>query len=159
MTNFYKLESEDNLIDTLLLEIKSRSDWFSSNGFDILKLPAKLFQEHRLFSLISKCNGSPLIFKLNPMTWYDWHTDENRQCAINMLIDGVDSKTFFGNRVSRDIIELTELVYDPLRYYLINTQQKHAVLNLNNTRYMLSIGFDNPYTFENVLEFCKDKNL
>jgi hypothetical protein len=93
------------------------------------------------------------------MTWYDWHTDETRQCAINMLIEGTDSQTFFGNRISRDIVELTELTYEPLQYYLINTQQKHAVLNLNNTRYMLSIGFNYPNTFKNILQFCKDDNL
>lgn len=159
MINFYKLENKDSLIDTLLVEIQSRSDWFGSNGFDILKLPLKLFLGHSVFPLISKYNGSPIILKLNPMTWYDWHTDETRQCAINMLIEGTDSRTFFGNRLSRDIVELTELTYEPSCYYLINTQQKHAVLNLNNTRYMLSIGFNNPNTFENILEFCKEHNL
>lgn len=159
MINFYKLKNKDILIETLSVEIQTRSDWFESNGFQILKLPLTLFVGHRLFPLISKFNGSPLIFKLNPMTWYDWHTDEIRQCAINMLIEGTDSKTFFGNRLSRDIVELTEIVYDPLCYYLINTQQKHAVLNLNNTRYMLSIGFKKPNTFEDILEFCKDNSL
>jgi hypothetical protein len=159
MNNFYKLENTDRLIDTLSKEIQSNSGWFESNGFEILNLPLHIFVETKLFPVIQQFKGTPLIFKLNPMTWYDWHTDETRQCAINMLIEGTDSQTFFGNRLSRDIVELTELTYEPFRYYLINTQQKHAVLNLNNTRYMLSIGFNKPYTFENVLGFCKDINL
>lgn len=160
MINFHKLQNKDTLVDTLKIHIHNRSTtWFKSNGFEISKPPLSMFINNPLFPVIKKFKGVPLVFKLNPMTWYDWHTDETRQCAVNMLIEGNDSKTFFGNRLSRDIVELTELTYDPFHYYLINTQQKHAVLNLNNTRYMLTVGFSNPYTFDEILNFCKEHNI
>ena len=57
MTNFYKLENKDRLVDQLSVEIQSRSDWFESNGFEILKLPLNLFLGHRLFPLITKFKG------------------------------------------------------------------------------------------------------
>ena len=159
MSHFYKLQYTDDRIDLLKSEIESRSDWFENKGFSILRLHKHIFSNTPVGIIIDKFKGSPVIFRLNPMTWYNWHTDTVRQCAINMLINGEDSKTFFGNKVSTDLVELTELNYESQRYYLFNTQKNHAILNLNNFRYVLSIGFNPPNTFDNILNFFQENNL
>lgn len=152
---FYQMLIKDDIRHLLIKEIE-RKDWVEKNGFSILKLSPLLFKNTKIFELILKHKGTPLIFKMNPMTWYDWHTDETRTCAINMLLSGYDSKCFFGDRKNRDIVSLTELTYQVDTYYLLNTQVKHAVLNLSNTRYLLSIGFEHPNTYEDILNYYKE---
>jgi hypothetical protein len=156
---YYKLNLVDTFTDQLINHATTRRDWFSSNGFDILKIDKTIFKNSNLFPVIEKFNAMPLIFKINPMTWYDWHIDETRQCTINMLIDGTDSKCFFGDRKSREIVNLTELSYEIGAAYLLNTQTKHAVLNLSKDRYLLSIGFDKPNTYDSILNYCTTKKI
>lgn len=156
---YCKLDTVDSYSQDLTSQIFSRNDWFSSNGFDILKIDLSFFKDSKLFPVIKQYNAVPLIFKMNPMTWYDWHTDSTRQCAINMLLTGFNSHCFFGDRENRDIVNLTELKYDSDCYYLLNTQEKHAVLNFNETRYLLSIGFNSPNTYSNILQTCKEYKL
>lgn len=160
MNLFYKLNLFDNdIVEKIKHEIFINTDWFESNGFNLLKLDRKLFLHTSLLELIVKYNGKPACILMKPMTWYDWHIDETRQCTINMLIDGTDSKCFFGDRKSRDIVNLTELHYEIGSAYLLNTQTKHAVLNLSKDRYLLSIGFDKPHTYESILNYCTAKKI
>jgi hypothetical protein len=156
---YYKLNLVDTVSDQLVGQATTRQDWFSSNGFNILKIDKTMFRESSLFSVMLKFNASPLLFKINPMTWYDWHTDSTRQCAINLLLTGYNSHCFFGNRENRDLVQLTELTYEPNTYYLLNTQTKHAVLNFTETRYLLSIGFNSPASYQEILKYCVDNNL
>lgn len=156
---YYKLNLVDTFSGQLLNQATTRQDWFSSNGFDILKIDKNFFKDSNLFPIIQKFNAVPLIFKVDPMIWYDWHTDSTRQCAINLLLTGFNSHCFFGDRKSRDLVHLTELTYQPNTYYLLNTQTKHAVLNFTETRYLLSIGFNQPSNYTSVLNYCKEHNL
>jgi hypothetical protein len=156
---YYKLTLVDTFTDQLMNQATTRQDWFSSNGFDILKIDKSFFKDSKLFPVIELVNATPLIFKMNPMTWYDWHTDSTRQCAINLLLTGYNSHCFFGDRESRDLVHLTELTYSPNTYYLLNTQTKHAVLNLTETRYLLSIGVNSPFSYREILKTCVDYNL
>jgi hypothetical protein len=156
---YYKLNLVDALTDQLVNQATTRQDWFSSNGFDILKIDKIIFKDSNLFPVIQQFDAVPLIFKINPMTWYDWHTDSTRQCAINLLLTGFNSHCFFGDRESRDLVHLTELTYEPNTYYLLNTQTKHAVLNFTETRYVLSIGFNSPASYQEILKHCIDNNL
>ena len=155
---FYKLNAADNL-SFLQTEIYKKDGWFNKNSFDILEVPLVKFGNHSLFKLILKFNGKPLILKMDPMYWYNWHTDIGiRQCSINSFLEGPDSRCFFGKKETNDLFKLTELSYEPNRYYLFNTQESHAVLNGNNVRYILSIGFKN-ITYQDLLTYCKDNNL
>jgi hypothetical protein len=156
---YYKLNLVDTFTNQLINHANNCQDWFSSNGFDILKIDKTIFKNSNLFYLIQKYNAVPLILKTLPMTWYDWHTDSTRQCAINLLLTGYNSHCFFGNRESRDLVHLTELTYEPNTYYLLNTQTKHAVLNFTETRYLLSIGFNSPASYREILKYCVDNNI
>lgn len=160
MNLFHKLNFVNHdIVDLIKKEAANRTDWFESNGFDLLRLDNKLFFKTSLLELILKYKGNPVCINMRPMTWYDWHVDETRQCTINMLLEGHDSKCFFGDRQSRDIVNLTELPYEIGSAYLLNTQTKHAVLNLSKDRYLLSIGFDKPATYDNILNYCTTKKI
>jgi hypothetical protein len=158
---FYKLNALDNLA-FIKDEITKKSDqWVRRFNFDVLQISPYKFVNHSLFELIIKFKGKPVILKTDPMYWYNWHTDSIRKFSINSFIDGPDSRCFFGETEDTDsvLVKLTELVYEPGRYYLFNTQASHAVLNGNNTRYILSIGFIDPYTYQDALAYCQENNL
>ncbi len=156
---FYELETIESYSNGLLDLINSTKFWFQKNNLHIIKVENIFFNDSILSTLIERFNGTPLIFKLPPNIWYDWHTDENRLCAINMLILGNRSHCFFGERENRDIVKTRELTYNSNRYYLLNTQKKHAVLNFEEPRYVLSVGFAGTHDYFTVLQFCKDNKL
>lgn len=156
MNNIYfEIPFEENILPILKTHLLKVNEWKTVNNLILSKVPIFLFKESKLLKLIIKFNGNPIIFKLDPMTWYDWHTDESRKCAINMFIEGEHSYCFFGERKNRDIVKISELKYEKNKYYLFNTQKKHAILNLNNERYVLSIGFDH-YTFDDIMSYIKE---
>lgn len=154
---FYQLNTIDNL-SFIPTEISKKNNWTTHYSFDTLSLSPIKFYNHKLFKMISKFEGRPTILKMEPMHWYNWHTDAKRQCAINSFIEGPDSRCFFGEKENDGLFKLTELVYEPGRHYLFNTQEPHAVLNGNNVRYMLSIGFVK-FTYRDILTYCKENNL
>jgi hypothetical protein len=80
--------------------------------------------------------------KFDPLSYYDWHTDLNRGCAINFLLNLVpNTVTLFGSRISRinlDIIPVTYTLYQPM---LFNTKISHCVINYSQqTRFIMSVG-------------------
>lgn len=155
---YLPLKSTDNCHSKILEEIHSSKNWIVKYNFDVLPINPIVFLSSFLFQVIRKFNGIPVVLKMNPMTWYDWHVDSDRLCTINSLISGFESKSFFGNKVNNDIISLTELKYELGRYYLLNTQSSHAVLNLSDERYVLSIGFKN-HSYQTIREYLENNNL
>jgi hypothetical protein len=157
---FYKLSTQDNIVEKIQQKIFDKnSPWDTRRGFAVLKLPTVLFADSLLFPLIMQLRGEPTVFKMDPMTAYSWHIDTNRTCAINMLISGSDSHSFYGVRLDDYNTQLIELMHEHNKYFLVNTKQQHSVVNLNNMRYMLSIGFERPHTYESVLDECIKGNL
>jgi hypothetical protein len=155
--NYYPLNKVSTVRSNILNYVESSDKWFTSNGFDLLKIPDNLL-DILLLTIKFKFNGSPVVFKMHPNTFYRFHTDERRQCAINLLLTGVDSNCYFGDQTdNEEVIEnVTELKYELDRYYLLNTRKKHAVRNGNNVRYLLSIGFNN-YDYETVKKYYQDQ--
>jgi len=95
------------------------------------------------------------IIKLEANTYYDWHVDTDRGVGVNMLLNNWDTShcmfnpglkrgesVEFGNVTGKFI----ELKYKPRRYYLFNTQMAHTVYNFEETRYLLSIDFEEDRT-------------
>jgi hypothetical protein len=86
------------------------------------------------------------VLKMQPHTCYDWHTDTRRGVGINQLLTPeVRSMCVFGPRhrlpQQQPTFEFQELVYQPRRYYVFNTQVLHTVYNFDQPRYLLSIEF------------------
>lgn len=160
---FYELSCTSTLHDLLRHKIDCNHESYRKlHGFDLLDLPVSLFKdESKLFSMIEEFDGSPLIIKMNPMTFYNWHTDIGRNCAVNMLIENVESHCIFTEKIdanSRSSRSIVELVYKPLKYYLFNTQIEHSVLNFKKPRYLLSITFKEK-NYNELLDYCKKNDL
>ena len=157
--NYYPLNTVSTVKSNILNYVESSDQWFTSNGFDILKIPDNLL-DTVLTTIKFKFNGSAIVFKMRANTFYRFHTDERRQCAINLLLTGLDSNCYYGDQTdSEEVIEnVTELKYELDRYYLLNTRKKHAVRNGNNVRYLLSIGFNN-YDYDTVKKYCNDQKI
>jgi len=104
----------------------------------------------------------PGIFKMDPMNYYTFHTDASRHVAVNMLLEGPNSYTMFGEKtISAEVTKVEQLVYEESSYYIFNTAKPHAVLNLSDkTRYLLTIGIiDFDVDFDTVKDFCIQQNL
>jgi hypothetical protein len=158
LTNYHELETTADL--TVLKDFAhSVTTWKESSGFFFIPVPIQLMKNLPIFSILPKFIARPVILKMNPMTWYDWHIDEKRVATINSLLSGTDSKCFYGNRLTRDIVEIEELSYESDKFYLLDTTKTHAVLNLNNIRYVLSIGIRAPHSYNNVRQFCIANHL
>lgn len=101
------------------------------------------------------------IFKFPPNTCYHWHMDGIRSCAINMLLSGFDSKTYFGRRMGggKYVADLESLPYQSHTYYFFNTGVMHTVFNFSEERYLLSLGVPQTFTRETVYDFIQFSGL
>lgn len=152
--NFVKINTLSTIREKIFKFSLSSKVWHKNNGFDILKIPNFLIElDSTLSYFVKKFNGIPTVFKMIPNTFYKFHVDEKRKCSINLLLSGYNSNCYFGElSESEEIIKnITELKYELDYYYIFNTQQKHAVLNHNNYRYLLSVGF-NEYTYDDIVK-------
>ena len=160
MDQFIKLKSTTNLVDTLhSFALRQNTTWIHKNAFDIAVVPHSLVQADNVISkLLGKFKAVPVIFRMEPMQFYRFHVDAARYSALNLLLSGKDSQTYFATETAdEEILNLTELNYDDNCFYLLNTQAKHGVVNRHNTRYMFSLGFEDDYT--TLKKFIEDNNL
>lgn len=121
-----------------------------------------LLNDPVILALSKQYNIKPGIFKMDPMNFYTFHTDTSRNVAVNLLLDGPDSYTMFGEQTdSVEVTKVEQLVYDDSSYYVFNTASPHAVLNLSTKpRYLLTIGITNPsVNYEDVKNFCVQQGL
>ena len=162
---FYKLKSISLLVDHLRQKIQSaiESNWATSYGLTSLFLKEEDFiADPKITSIIQKFSCYPRlsIKRTDPFSCYVWHRDANRNASINMLIDGYDSSSLFGKMISFNWFHNLEVLpYEPARYYLMDVTQHHTVINLNNYRYVLTIGFHPPTTYNDVKMFILENDL
>jgi hypothetical protein len=162
MKKFVKLKYKTKLVSTILEYVNNAGSeqWFNSNGFDVLKFPKHLLlQDQSCAVIFDKFDCATAILRMKPNTFYKPHTDHTRGAAINLLLSGTKSNTFFVHKSYEPrILDVECLDYEQDHLYLLNVQQEHAVLNKDNVRYVLSIGFSNS-SFEQILECCLAHDL
>lgn len=163
---FYPLKSTSTIRDHLRNRIKSakEEDWQDIIEMSCLMLSVDDFKtEPEIIKLIEKFNCQPrlAIYRFAPNTCYKWHIDHpGRKCCVNMLIDGYDSLTMFGNPAPNGkYTDITKLIYEPNRYTLLNVHKFHTVFNFSEPRHILSIGVPSPTTYEQVKQYIIDNNL
>lgn len=163
MNQYYLKLNTPTQLKVPLLEFakNSTTNWIRKNGFDIAIVSKHLIENDNVVSKLSQQFKSvPVIFRMPSWQFYRFHTDQVRSCALNMLLEGNDSQTYYGTPTDdEELTNITELIYEYNTYYLLNTHVKHAVVNRNNIRYMFSMGFNDPLTYDNIKEFCQDNNL
>jgi hypothetical protein len=162
MEQFSKLTSTSTCRIQLTDFAKSNyTKWIHKNAFDIAMVHESLIKDDPVIvKLIKQFNAVPVIFRMPPWQFYRFHTDAIRSCALNMLLVGNDSQTYYGTQSDEEeVMNIRELNYEPDCYYLLNTHEKHGVINRNNLRYMFSMGFNQPLNYKQVKEFCEANNL
>jgi hypothetical protein len=156
---YYKLNTVST-VSNLLLEYTIHSkEWENKNSFDLITVPYELIKTDITLDYFYRIlKAYPVILRTEPYSFYRFHIDEKRKCAINMLLDGFDSNCYFADPTdSEDVFNnVEELVYEPNTYYLLNTTKKHAVMNRSKTRYMFSMGI-NYASYEFVKNIYENK--
>ncbi len=167
--NFYNLKNDLQTYNEV------RDIVYSSNRWSIrhpkspvigIAIPIEILLKDLSFSTIHKEYKSfmnqPVVFKWDPYTQYDWHTDGTRGCALNLLIDLVPSYTIFktdsrGTKGVDYIYHYEVAEYQEKKFNLLNVKHEHSVINFESTRYILSAGIMK--SFREVKEFCIVNNL
>ena len=162
---FIKLNSKLT-ISNEILEFALLSDiWYHTNGFDVSVVPDSILENDpqlqkiiREFSHGGKIRA--IVIKIKPMTFYSMHVDEVRAAALNVLLKGKDSISFFGNATQDpETFDIDVVDYQKDEIFLFNTQKLHGVLNLSQERYVFSLGFNFPFNYDTIKEFCLENNL
>lgn len=108
------------------------------------------------------------LFKFDPNTCYGWHIDNpGRSCALNLLIDGYNSHTFYGEPIlddekntSGDFTNLREVTYTENKFVLMNVHKSHTVFNMDNTRHLLTISFHPAHgNFDKIKKYLMENNF
>ena len=140
---FYLASRRSTILDSLL-EVASNNEPFERYyNFGMKGVDHRLICEDSF--LISLHDAHPFkaaILLIPPNNIYNWHVDDNRGVAVNMMVSGRDSHCVFTDEDFDIVNGIEELRYEPETYYLFNTQKYHSVINLNNPRYMMSIEFN-----------------
>jgi hypothetical protein len=140
--------------------------WTKRFGIQVCGVPRVFFSQYekldKFFTHFDvKRQG---IFKFYPNTCYGWHVDNRgRTSALNMLIEGTDCHTFFGSpavvKENDDYEHISEVKYEIGKFVLLNVCNPHTVINLNNTRYVLTISLDSQHKFEDIKQYLIDNNF
>lgn len=118
----------------------------------IAVLPSKYYNESvQIQHLVTKYKGKcvPSLFKIPGSTFYAWHQDRTRTCAINAELNQTGSITYFGTQAGQHYRSIQ--VVDYSKPVLFNTTSWHCVTNPGNERLLLTIGFYGP-TYKDVLQ-------
>lgn len=107
-----------------------------------------------------------LKYHLNvPNSYYDWHKDARRECAVNWLIKTNNESSVYYREVIQEAIpdnhdplfyKLIKAEYQLYKPTLLNTKFDHCVINdSSETRIILSMSIVN-ISYENVLDYLKN---
>lgn len=154
---FNHCKKTDNIMDPTDLEV------YLIDRSVVLQEP--LFKQIDLMFPIA--NGAIAYFR--PFSYYRWHKDSNRRHArgvtINMLYTAREtSLTLFGSDKVEDQMmnDILHLNYKKYKFYLFNTQETHCVINLEESRYLFSILFEqdkDSLTYNDVKEYLQSDTL
>ena len=111
MEQFIKLNHTSNIRLPLTSWAKSTTHWLHKAAFDLAIVPPGLITEEPLKELMRQFQGTPVVFRMQPWQFYRFHTDAARSCAINMLLEGTDSQTYYGEETQdEEVLDIVELV-------------------------------------------------
>jgi hypothetical protein len=151
------LVPESSIFDELLAfatDESTSAGWIEYYGFKTKVLPQSLIlKDPVLVALNAAYPFSAGILKLDPAEVYEWHVDERRKAALNMLLSGRGTCLFCPESPQ-------ELVYPVRRFTAFNTQVPHKVVNGSTERILFSVEFNDvaSVTYEDLVSFAVDNN-
>ena len=141
--NYLKIHTKSTIAKEALEYALASQDWFQYFDFDVIFLPQEMIQKDTFLRYVSsKFKLRVGVLRLPTNTCYDWHTDDERGVAINMLLTPEVRSNCLFTRGGENSFKFEELVYEPDTFYIFNTQVKHMVLNYEKPRYLLSVEFE-----------------
>jgi hypothetical protein len=104
------------------------------------------------------------IFILEKNTGCEFHIDEPRKVAINMLISsGISHSIFKKDKPETDNTYqygFEELIFEEKTFYLYNVSKEHCVINFDKPRFMFSVKFkDGKLSYDELFKWCEENNL
>lgn len=162
MDRFYTcLPGESQIAADALDFALNNEQWHRYYNFDAAMLPLELAAEEPLILWLAQ-QGFEFqvgVLRIPANTCYRWHKDTDRLVGINMLLTDNGSKCLFTDDTGSVTFPIVELVYQPNKYYVFNTQANHTVLNFSSDRYVLSVEFlgkDRGMTYADLCKVFKD---
>lgn len=161
MLPYHELPIESTISSQVMAHMTHNTQWQDYYGWSATAIPLDLLCQDVFFSwLYARHKFQVGVLRMRPWTCYDWHIDTNRGVGINQLLTPhVRSMCVFGHKNNQLTFKFQELVYQPSRYYMFNTQFPHTVYNFDQPRYLLSIEFEKDkhhLSFDNLLDDIVD---
>lgn len=156
------------------LDLPRLDNFFIQEAFNaeytLVTAPSSLIRSHSSFMVnsFSKMIASSLgevgtsYHKQTSHSLYDWHKDNNRDCAILWVIQtNNQAKTFYRESVpdTKLMYNIKEVDYTLCKPTLLNTKYEHCVINNGNEdRITLNMSiFNTPY--KKALEFFQNLKI
>jgi hypothetical protein len=158
-TNFLydtDIQLTDELINELLITASTAKFYVSKGGFWRYDITGEL--QDRLQSIFSFTFCSCGFLKTMPGQTYNWHRDNTRISAINVLLTNPDP--LMVTSFLTDNYKKLDVDYRQNVITLFNVQELHTVTNtsVDTERIILSIGFTKK-TYDQVLQEFLSNNL
>jgi len=154
---FYTLPTKSVITDELT-EYSRRNDlvWSIRKDADLSSIPLEMLDTDPVLKrLKEKFSVDPFLVRQRANTFYHWHQDAQRACALNMSLGTYKSHTIFTEATSLSAMcNIEELVYRPNEMTLLNVKKFHSVLNLETDRIIFTMSFFGQVPIEEVIEFC-----
>lgn len=143
--------------------IDSSPLWEISYQFHRTYIPMSVLKiDPFVFGIVSNFNSymRASIFRFDINTAVPWHTDIPRNCAVNMLVSGLDSLCLFAEDSKEGAIleNVTSLEYEPRLFYAFNAEKKHSIINFSETRYLVSLGLPPEVRYNNLVSYMEKNN-
>jgi hypothetical protein len=139
----YKEIGQSTITDSVWSLVHDENEWTEHNSFLAKQIPQHIYLQDPLLAFLASRHKLLVgILMMQNYQVYNWHTDGNRRCGINLLLSDSPSHCFFTDDHTAINSNVEELFYKPSTYYAFNTDINHMVVNLNKTRYLLSVEID-----------------
>lgn len=151
---FYEIKPKSTIVLLVMDEVLNKKSevWEDEYEWQALKISDEvLMQDTFLRKLKEKCNFVGHVFKIGSNQFYDWHTDALRATSINIVLNKCHCHTLFSKK-DKYLCDFIELKYEPNTYYVLNTIIDHAVINFDETRYLLSLSFEKEMNYVNLVK-------
>ena len=159
MTDTYFLQTkiQSKIKDKLLFKAESFNQWIDYFNFKLMPVDLEIVKEDNFLNELNNLHPFQAgVLLLPPMTYYDWHVDDERGVCVNALLNE-DSKSFccFSGESIKVSGSFQELQYITGEYVIFNNQIRHTVFNFDKKRYLFTVEFNenkNVLNYDRLLE-------
>lgn len=138
-----EVPNRSTIASELMAYATNTDNWIRYYNFFTTQVPFDLvFSDPFLHGLALRHKLAVGVLRLDPYVCYDWHKDSRRGVCVNMLLNDVESKCLFANSKEEATHNFTELQYKVGKYYIFNNQVEHMVINFAQSRYLMSVEFE-----------------